>query len=289
MLENNFKAVPDSNTSEIKVLQHHNDEKNVVIVQMRDDNTALAQACKEKDDHIANINQIIADLKNKNEKQKKLLASQKKTKKQLREHQKDVLKLKKQINEKEYQLTALKDDLQKRVKEKEIEVGRLKNEVEVLKNKSSPTIQNADLKGSLGKINGADSHSSHTKEPSVHPKPANKKSERERSSDSKNHETTEAKIQNERSPKAKVSVAHKEEASASNSKVKSLKELKHVIYQLNCKINEHSLELKEFINKIIFKNDDFEKSIESAELTACLKHFMSYSHPNEIDDLVKLL
>lgn len=88
MLENNFKITPGPSTSEIKVLQHHNDEKNVVIEQMRDDNTALAQAWKEKDDYIANINQTITDLKNKNDKQKKLLASQKKTKKQLREHEK---------------------------------------------------------------------------------------------------------------------------------------------------------------------------------------------------------
>lgn len=201
----------------------------------------------------------------------------------------NIVKFKKQINEKEFQITVLKDDLHKRVKEKDVEVGRLKNEVEILKNKSTTTIQNADLNGTLGKSNGVDSNPSQIRDSNAHSKPVSKKSERERSADSNHHEITDAKSHKEKSPEAKVSASHKEKVSASSNKVKSVKELKHVIYQLNCKINEHSLDLNEFINNIIFKNDDSEKSIESVELNVCLKHFMSYSHPNEIEDLVKLL
>jgi myosin heavy subunit len=287
LLEVNFRAAPSQNNSEIKVLQHHNDEKNMVIEQMRDDNTALALACKEKEEQIVDQNLTITDFKNKNEKQKKLLAIQKKTKKQLREHQKEILRYKIQINEKNSQISGLKYDHQKKTKEKEVEVGRLKTELEILKNRPTTIIQNADLKSTVGKHNRTDSNHSSIKDSLINIKSKSQKSEREASVSSDHHEMSPAKSLRNSSPEVKEPVSKK--LSKSNSKIKTSKELKHAIYQLNCKINENSIDVKQFITSIIFKDETSEKSIGSTDLTDHLKHFMNYSNPNEIDDLVKLV
>ena len=47
---------------------------------MRSDNMQMAQACKDKDEDLQKISQANLDLKNKNDKTKKLLITQKKAK-----------------------------------------------------------------------------------------------------------------------------------------------------------------------------------------------------------------
>lgn len=80
------------------------------------------------------------DLKIKYDKQKKLLASQKKNKRQVREKDRELMKYKRDLNDKNDELSTLKEEHTKKIKDKDFEIHRLKSEIEKLKNKPPQTV-----------------------------------------------------------------------------------------------------------------------------------------------------
>lgn len=79
---------------EIEQLRNELNSKEDEIKQMRSDNTAMAQACKDKDDHIKIQSRQLNEARLKSEKQKKSIADHKKTKKIIKEKDQEIMRLK---------------------------------------------------------------------------------------------------------------------------------------------------------------------------------------------------
>ncbi|CAI2367351.1 unnamed protein product [Moneuplotes crassus] len=145
LLEESLKAKPQPPDENIDHLQEQLDEKDALIKQMESDNVALAQALQSKDDLAEKAKNNHSDLKEKYDKQKKLLAAQKKTKKKCREYQKEILKLKKEAKEEKSKHQKYKEEVNKKMKDKDSEIHSLKQQLSYHKNKPAQNVPSKDL------------------------------------------------------------------------------------------------------------------------------------------------
>ena len=254
-------------------------EKDGVIEQMRVDNVALAQACKDKDEEIEKLKLDHTDLKSKHEKQKKLLVAQKKTKKLVREKDREIMKFKKELADKAEEANRNKEELTKKLRDRDFDVQRLKVEAERERNKAAHSMHLAEAKLSRQNIKQPSN-------PSTVRDTTSEKKHKEKVSDKEipqyNADLPErlpTKTSAQGTPKSKEPVKLK-----SLKKLKDIKELSHPIQQLKCKMNEHKLDIKSFIDKIVF-NNEAKPTVDSKHLLERMNNFLEYSQPEEVEDL----
>ena len=131
ILEQNFKGEQmRSRDSELEAYRHELMQKDNIIAQMQADNTSIAQACNEKDEIIDSLKKEKDDVLHKSEKQKKASSSINKYKKQIRDKEKEIARLKGDVKTLKSNNSKAKNVLEKQAESKEAEIQRLKRELD---------------------------------------------------------------------------------------------------------------------------------------------------------------
>ena len=131
ILEQNFKGEQmRSRDSELEAYRHELMQKDNIIAQMQADNTSIAQACNEKDEIIDSLKKEKDDVLHKSEKQKKASSSINKYKKQIRDKEKEIARLKGDVKTLKSNNSKAKNVLEKQAESKEAEIQRLRRELD---------------------------------------------------------------------------------------------------------------------------------------------------------------
>ena len=280
ILEENFKSkAGKEQQQEAKALKSGLQERDVFIDTMRSDNMALAQAWSIKDEEITKLTNSVADFKSKYDKQKKLINSLKKTKKLIRDKDREILRIKSENIDFDEKASKIKEDQFKKLKEKDHEILKLKAQLERSKTKIN--------KSSLKTEKRRETHSSRPR--------SNPASLRDNSSEKKLKSKVSDKASSHNSEAYEVQVkktsAHGTPKQSSPKKVaalprtkKNIKELKNAILQLQCKMNDYNTDSDGLVDKLLPSDN-----MPIANFLQKLKDFMAYSLPDEVEDLANTL